>query len=268
MNFRFIKIVVLVLMINSVHAQDTPTEDTGGKEEMVTDRPDQTESAMIVPKHSIQVETGFMFEHDEPTARASINNLTYNTTLLRIGLNQYFELRVIQEYLGSKVELGGDEVKMNGFSPLSIGAKIKVARGNRWVPETAFLGHITFPTGQDGFDQTHISGDFRFSMEYDLCERFSLGINLGGETDGETPNFTGIYTLVVGYSPIDRLGFFVESYGFITHKADMPHDHRFNAGSTFSITNLVQLDLSGGVGLSDQSPDYFISTGISFRLIN
>lgn len=33
--------------------------------DLVTDRPDQTESAATVPKHFLQIETGFILENDE-----------------------------------------------------------------------------------------------------------------------------------------------------------------------------------------------------------
>jgi len=261
-------VVCLLAFTITTKAQETSPEMGNAKPELVTDRPDQTEAATLVPKKTIQVETGFMFGKTSQFG-LELAEYTYNTTLLRFGINEFFELRLIQEVLGSKISFLGNSSKVNGFSPLSLGAKIKVGKAKGALPETAFIGHITFPTGSSDFNQSHISGDFRFTMEWDLSDKFSMGINLGAETDGERPNVTGIYTFVVGFSPIDRLGFFVESYGFITEGLNgvgSPHDHRFNGGVTFMITDLIQYDVSAGVGLSESSQDYFISTGISFRI--
>jgi hypothetical protein len=62
----------------------------------------------------------------------------------------------------------------------------------------------------------------------------------------------------------DKLGVFVESYSFFPE--DSKADHRFDAGITYKFTPVVQWDISGGVGLSKNAPDSFVSTGISFRL--
>jgi hypothetical protein len=246
-------LLLFAFIICKAHGQ----EET---QELVTDRPDQTESAQIVPMGSLQIETGFMIEDDGP-----FTNYTYNTSLFRYGINKNFELRLITEYLGTKTQISGSpETSANGFSPLSFGTKIKIAKANGIIPEMAFLGHITFRTGSKEFQPDFIAPDFRFSMEYDLSEKFSLGVNLGAEWDGVNPNATGIYTLVGGAGLSEKIGLFVELYGFVSEQTDQP-DHRFNAGLTYMISDLIQFDVSGGFGLSGISPDNFISTGISFR---
>lgn len=242
------------------------TQDIVKTTELVTDRPDQTEAAILVPPGAIQVETGFMIESSSP-GKGTLKDYTYNTTLFRYGLNENFEFRFLQEILGSKYgDNLGSSSSTSGLSPMSLGVKIKVAKADKLIPEIAFISHITFPTGSKDFNSTYISSDFRFSMEYDLSDKFSLGINLGAERDGETARITGIYTFVLGYSPADKFGFYIEGYGFITEKTSPPHDHRFNGGFTYMISDLFQFDISGGIGLTENSMDYFISTGLSFRL--
>jgi hypothetical protein len=61
-----------------------------------TDRPDFTESPNTVPKGALQVETGFIFENDKIEnlgGSFEYQNMTVNTTLLRFGLQENFELR-------------------------------------------------------------------------------------------------------------------------------------------------------------------------------
>jgi hypothetical protein len=195
---------------------------------------------------------------------------TFNTTLVRYGLNKNFELRLIQEYLGYQSEIEGSNL-ISGMSPMSIGAKIKLADARGFIPQMAFIGHVTFPTGSPDVNSTYVTTDFRITMEYELSDRFSFGVNLGAEGDGESPLTTGIYTVVVGYSISDKIGMFSEFYGFITENDETndlntQHDHRFNGGFTYKINNIVQYDVSAGVGLSQSSTDYFLSTGLSFRL--
>ena len=232
------------------------------QEELSTDRPDQTESSHLVPSGTIQLETGFIRERDH-----DLTNLTYNTSLFRIGVSKHFEFRVIAEYLGLKnANIASDEV-VSGIGPLSLGSKIFIADANGWIPQVALISHVTLRNGPSDFSQDFISTDFRFTISYNLTNWLELGTNLGIEWDGSSAAATGLYTLAFCMDATVRLGFFVEFYGFATEQAGQP-DHRFNGGVTFMLAELVQFDFSTGVGLSEVSPENFISTGLSFRLPN
>src|SRR4029077_779582 len=60
-----------------------------GGEEIITDRPDITESAVVVPKASLQAENGFTWTNDHLDHVAALCQ-----TLLRLGLSDRTELRV------------------------------------------------------------------------------------------------------------------------------------------------------------------------------
>ena len=79
----------------------------------------------------------------------------------------------------------------------------------------------------------------------------------------ETPRPTYIYTLTTGIALSERVGGFVELYGFapVHDKAD----HRFDGGLTCLLNNDLMIDLSAGVGLTNNAPDYFVSLGLSCR---
>jgi len=57
---------------------------------METDRPDFTESSIVVPPGSLQFENGFTYEMGDGAQRTS----TYPETLLRVGLTKRVEARV------------------------------------------------------------------------------------------------------------------------------------------------------------------------------
>ncbi|MGD9995159.1 MAG: hypothetical protein AB7S69_17805 [Salinivirgaceae bacterium] len=61
---------------------------------IVTDRPDQTESSVIVPQKSFQIESGVLFENYESN---SFKRAVLPTALVRYGVNQYFELRLFEQ---------------------------------------------------------------------------------------------------------------------------------------------------------------------------
>jgi len=254
------KIIILLIILAAVKLANAQTD----KPEIVTDRPDQTEAPVLVPKGGLQVETGFIYEKDRE-GDVDATNFTYNTTLIKYGVNDHFELRLISEYLGEVVDISeSSSAEIHGFSPLALGVKIKVSDENGFWPQAAFIGHINLRTGSSEFSPYYTAADFRFTFAHTLSERFSLSYNLGAEWDGESPDATFIYTASVGYVISDRIGAFVEGYSFFLERGKA--DNRIDAGLTYKFSPVVQWDISGGVGLSSNAPDSFLSTGISFRL--
>jgi hypothetical protein len=100
-------------------------------------------------------------------------------------------------------------------------------------------------------------------MQHTVSEKQTLSYNLGAEWDGDTAEPIFVYTLTTGYALTEKIGGYVELYGFLP-QTQKP-DHRFDAGFTYLFNPNHQLDLSGGVGISKNAPDYFISVGYSFR---
>ena len=235
-------------------------EENEGPEPIITDRPDQTEASTTVPKGFFQIETGAMVEKDK-VGGIETKEITYNTTLIKYGLTDRFELRIIQEFLATQVD--GMRVS-SGSGPLTLGTKIKMMDEHGIWPEMALLGHMTYRTGNADYKPSHVVPDFRFSMAHTLSDHLSLGYNLGAEWDGETATATGLYTLSLAIGLTDKLGIFLEVYGYMPDNSSA--DHRFDGGITYRIGNNFQFDVSGGVGLNDIAPDNFLSGGISWRL--
>ncbi len=106
--------------------------------------------------------------------------------------------------------------------------------------------------------------EFRFVMQHSLTEKVSLSYNLGAEWDGFTPEPTFIYTLATGFGLTEKLGAFVELYGFAPQEDKS--DHRFDGGLTYLVSHDFMVDVSGGAGITENAPDYFAAVGFSFRL--
>ena len=105
--------LVIVTLFCAASA-NTGLAQSGG-EEIVTDRPDITESAVVVPKASLQAENGLTWTNDH------LDNLVaLCQTLLRLGLSDRTELRLtLPSYsLGFSRGLGS-----SGATDMSIGFK-------------------------------------------------------------------------------------------------------------------------------------------------
>jgi len=254
----FILLVLAVFQL-TIYAQNK-------NEELITDRPDQTESSAVVPFKSLQIESGFLLENDESEFFKN-RYYAYNTSLLRYGLFDNFELRLGLEYLEKKILQKYDDkiIVKSGLSPLYLGFKVKIVDEHNWKPEIAFLGGLILPfTANEFYKTTYTASNFRFSFGHTLSKTFSLGYNFGVEWDGESaiPNY--FYSLALGIGATEKIGIFIESFGLLNEECDQ--EHLLDAGLTYLLLPNLQIDLSAGIGINKETIDNFISFGLSVRI--
>lgn len=240
---------VLLIVSTSIYSQTS--------EPIQADRPDQTETPAIVPKGMFQVETGFTFQKNNTISKSC----TLPSTLWKYGVNENFELRLITEFLSEEIS----NTKLNGVSPIYVGFKVKLADEKGIIPKTSFIGHISLPNAASKeFKTDFFAPEFRFVMQHTLSAKFSLSYNLGAEWDGFSAEPTFIYTNAVGYSISNKLGSYIEIFGFIPQNTKS--NHSLDGGITYLINNNFMVDLSSGFGISKNAPDYYWALGFSFRI--
>ena len=238
--------------------------------ELVTDRPDQTESSSVVPRGLVQLEMGWSREVEDGDIEARSDAMP--ALLARIGVARRLELRLGHE--GYTWE-SGVEPEAEGLGDAGIGVKVKLSEeGPGWRPDAALIAGTTLPTGQDGFTSERADPAFRFALSHTVSERVSLGYNLGAAW-ASGPDDSGMirtetscqYTATVGFALAERFGSFLEIFG----EAPLSDGARdattsLDGGFTFLVLPNVQLDAAAGVGLSDEASDWFFGLGASVRL--
>jgi hypothetical protein len=232
------------------------------KADIVTDRPDQSNTPLLVPKGALQVETGFMVEKQNST---SINqtNYTYNNSLIKFGINEHFEFRFNLGYVGTR-KIIDDVITSKGLAPIGVGLKIKLADAKGIWPQAAVITNINLRAGAKEFMPAYTANDITFAFAHELSKRFALTYNTGLKWNGNSPEATFFYTVTVSYAVTNKLGAFGEAYSFFPEKHKT--DHRVDGGLTYKFSSRFQYDISGGLQLGSPSPDFFLSTGLSFRL--
>ncbi len=233
--------------------------------DIITDRPDQSESTAIVPLNMLQIETGFVYEHDK-TDLAEFNNTTFNTTLFRYGLFKSTELRIGMEYLESiRKELSGGEYSAKGFGALHTGVKVKITQEKGLIPEMAILGSLDWPaTANKNLKPSYVAPSLRLAFDHTLTEYIGLAYNLAAEWDGETPVASYFYSVSLGIDVTRQFGAFIEAFGSLYE--DYKPENKIDGGFTYMVDKNFLIDLYGGLGLSEASPDYFIGFGLSYRI--
>jgi hypothetical protein len=89
------------------------TTSSASDPDIVTDRPDITESSIVVPRGSLQVENGLTWTNDHGTTM-----LDATETLIRLGISTGAELRIVApNYLGgsSKNDMPGTPLKLTAL---------------------------------------------------------------------------------------------------------------------------------------------------------
>lgn len=257
-----IKRLLFIALIFTTSLSLAQADDIGA---LVTDRPDATESPNLVRKGFLQIETGgFYTDNGDDNFRTK--EITYNTTLLRYGLLENFELRIGLDYRSTEFESNGRQIgeNLNGTSPLLIGAKIGIAEENGWMPKMAILGHLSMPfTAGSDYKPENTGMDFRFAFDHTLSDRSGIAYNLGARLDADNPELAYIYSISYGYDLTNKIGVYAELYG------DFPEDssanHFWDAGFTYLANDDLQFDLTFGSGITD-GQNLLLSAGLSYRI--
>ncbi len=257
--------LAVMLAILTSHAQDDgQTDDIGA---LITDRPDATESPSLVRKNFLQIETGGLYSSFDDGAQDA-ENIVYNTTLLRYGLLGNFELRIGLDFGESRNRFRpvNREISDTGFSPLLLGGKIGIAKGDGWNPKIALMGHITLPfTANDAFKPENTGMDFRFAFDHTINDRSGVAWNVGAAIGDDSAELAYLYTLSYGIDLTSSLGFYAEVYGFLPE--DSSADHLWDAGFTYLANDDLQFDVTVGSGITD-TQDILLSAGLSYRIRN
>jgi hypothetical protein len=274
---------MLLALVGAVARPGIASESTDRNlPELVTDRPDQTESSILVPPGFVQLESGWTFTHeDEGGVRVDSHALP--GTLVRIGIVDELELRVgWAGYLSEESKEGGVEVDADGAGDAEIGVKLHLwgpgpypqARDELAPSSGAIIVSSSLPIGADEFTSDRFDPSFRFSASHSLAADLSLGYNVGMIWESRTDPSGGrdtlsdyFYTVALGFGDIaPRVSAFVELFGEIPASAPGGPRHSLDGGFTFLVRPNLQLDLFGGVGLSEDADDWFAGAGISVRL--
>lgn len=243
---RIIIISLLILMSYYSNSQ-----------ELVTDRPDQTESAIVVPKGSLQIETGLVYETSNDEA---IKNFAGPSTLLRYGISNIFELRMFNQYESNRIDLEGSKIKIKGLSDLEFGLKIQLLKKGNTNTDIAFLSHVVLPTAKDELSNMKTGTINRLCVSNQLTSNIALGYNIGYQYLNETDAFT--HSITLAFPVIKIFGMYIENYGTLLEGGHF--ENNFDLGVTYLLADNFQLDLSYGFGLNNDMN--YISTGLSWNI--
>ena len=226
-----------------------------GTSEISTDRPDVTNSSQVVPYGSLQVENGVDW-----TSRQGSNVVSGTGTRVRLGVAQCTE--VLADVPAYFYSLNGRA--SSGFSDFVVSVKreLPVPFGFH-LSATSGLG---IPTGASKISSHGYDPYIQFPWSRPISDNWSLHgmftVTWFTSQHINNPTFEPTLSLEREFGPTHDL--------FVEYVGDYPNHARpsqvLDAGGSWRVTSLEQLDFHVGFGLNSSSPDHFLGIGYSFRL--
>ena len=239
-------ISVIILLNFSVNAQ------------IVTERPTQSESALVLPVNSFQIESGMIYQKTGEDMFSDAG-FTAPVTLFRYGIAKFIELRLITSYQKNIIGYHySTPYKISGFNDIEVGTKIQIFKSDNSNTDIAFVTHLSIPTGSPMFTNNDYASINKIAVSHGITDYIGVGYNLGYKYDfsGES---TLLYSLSLGVNVNSKFGFFIEPYGDLTEFSE--HTSSINGGIFYQIKDNLQADFSFGTGMNHTMNFYAVGFG-------
>lgn len=226
-------------------------------QEIVTDRPDQTESSITVEKKTFQIEMGAMYL---TVGENDFQSILAPQILMRYGIGNEVELRFATQHESSKFNRGDDELNFNGIDNIQFGAKLQLLKNENTKTKIAFLSHLVMPLSQNELAINQVGVINKIAVSHSISNTINVGYNIGFDYLENSSSLN--YSLAVGFGISKVVGFYVEPFG--VWGASNFFESNFDMGFTFLLNSNFQLDTSYGLGLNNNMNYY--SVGFSWKV--
>lgn len=230
---------------------DCPT----AADEIATDRPDITNSSVVVPDGSLQIENGINLTKD---SQATV--LDGTNTRLRFGIASCTEVLVdLPNYVRSVHGRGS-----NGFSDVAPAIKTQLGPLPGNIDLSATIG-VGLPTGAVAVSQRGYEPYLQFPWAHELGGGWGID---GMVTAFWFPSEPGDHLTIESTFAVERnvtahADLFAEFVGdYPAHSA--PRES-LNFGGSYRVTHTQQLDFHTGFGIDRRAPTAFFGIGYSYR---
>jgi hypothetical protein len=246
---------------DDANAVKTPAPTTPERGELVTDRPDFTESSLVVGKGIWQLETGAIYG-GEGAARA----FAAPQALLRVGVSRNLELRFGTAGVLAERDGAGFENTVGG-ADFELGAKLTLLDEEKHGIAMSVIPIVSFPTGSTAFTSGGVDPTVKFTWARDLPSGFGLSgnFNVMSQTEEDQRFTRGAWSLSLGHDLAFGWGGYAEVFGFSSLEKGGGQAWTFNGGVTHPVGPDRQVDITVGKGVSDAADDWFVSAGFSLR---
>jgi len=236
----------------NAHAEGCPT----AKDEIATDRPDVTNSSLVVPTGSLQNENGVNF-----SARDGGRTLDGPNSRWRLGIAPCLELLVDLPTYFANIKAPGNA----GFSDITPAIKWQVSPIPGKVDLSAVFGAAA-PSGAVKIAGRGVQPYLQMPWSWELHDGWGLSGMLTEFFRPLDPISRRITetTFVVEKKVTEKTSLFVEYVGDYTINAGP--SQLINSGAVYRMSPTQQVDFHVAFGLNHNAPSYILGVGYSFRI--
>ncbi|WP_245331772.1 transporter [Bradyrhizobium sp. NAS80.1] len=225
-------------------------------DEIATDRPDVTNSSLVVPVGSFQSENGVNLSWRDGGRTADGTN-----TRWRLGIAPCLEVLVDLPTFFANVKAPGSL----GFSDIAPAMKWQISPVPGKIDLSMTVG-VALPTGAVEVAGRGVQPYLQFPWSWELHDGWGLS---GMFTEFFRPaDFTNKQitetTFVIEKKLTEKMSVFTEYVG--DYPAGGSPSQLMNSGGLYHLTPTQQLDFHFAIGLNHNAPRYIVGVGYSFRV--
>jgi hypothetical protein len=224
---------------------------------IATDRPQITNSSVVVPCGALQFENGF-----QETGNGGQRSFDLPETAVRFGIAGKTELRfeTPDYFVNQKTALGF----ASGFGDLTLGLKEQLGP-TRDGFDVSLIPSVSFPTGARSISSHGYDPAVQLPWSRSLTKNWSAAgmFSLMWPTEAGQRNLTGQSSLYFDRQLTPLWDTYVEYSGAFPQRGGPQHVIDF--GTAYKPTPHQQVDFHCGFGLSAASADHSIGFGYSVR---
>lgn len=237
--------------------------------EMVTDRPDTTESPITVDAGHFQIEASIVDFNRDKSRGVSTETWSFGQVNLKAGLLDRTDIQfVFDSYVRRRTRVAGTTTTVAGVSDLTVRLK-----QNLWGVDgdtrtaCALMPWFSAPTGVDGISAEKYQGGLIAPLSVELADGVGLGAMVQGDIlwDGAKYYMEWTHSATFGFAITEDVGMYVEYVG--VHDSGTASNYRAygDVGVTVAANANLVFDTGVRVGLNARADDIGIFTGISYR---
>jgi len=221
------------------------------EEPIVTDRPDFTESAIVVGPGKLQIENGVTRDNSDGEQSTELPE-----TLVRYGIASRLEARLeLPNYVAVN--------QRSGWSATAIGFKWQAGPTPNGV-DMAWIGMLGLPSGSIDYGIRRVEPSLSLCAAKDLSDRLALSAMLSASwISGDQSRTEVLSTLSLGIGLTEKVGCFVEYAGTFSRLTGP--ENLLHAGLTYRPQPNLQWDLHAAVRLDKGARRNLIGLGLSYR---
>jgi hypothetical protein len=216
-----------------------------------TERPSFSSSPLALTAGFWQIEAGY--EYTRNLGSNSSKEHTLPNALLRFGFHPHFEVQLNWAGYNRMTSSGS---RTTGLKDASLGVKWQISADDTPFVAAVFAG-FTLPVGDKDLTSDAYDPELAVFWTYaGALEWFGTAKLTGSDNKYKLENAAGI-----NFSLAQDTGAYVEYKGSFPEGQGPAHD--LNFGVTWLLSNDLQVDLNGALGLNNRASDFTLGTGIA-----